>query len=147
MDLTRNEFLRLLAGTGIGTLGLSTLGACDDNSDGKDRIDAPAGAVDAPKPVDAAIDAAIDAPTTTGNCSQNGTIVSTNLHSHTMVMAISKDDVIAGNTKTYTMGGGHTHTVTVTQQMFTMLQNNMITTAQSNSDQTGHTHIVTIRCA
>lgn len=140
MDLTRNEFLRLLAGTGISAFSLSALGACDDKTDGKDPIDAPAGTADAPK----AVDAAIDAPP--ANCMQNGTAVMiAGNHGHSMT--VSKADVMAGVQKDYNIQGSsaHPHTVTVTAEMFALLQQNMVVTAKSSTDN-GHPHDITIEC-
>jgi hypothetical protein len=137
MDLTRSEFLRLLAGTGIGTLGLSALGACD-GSDAKNP-DASPGNPDAPK-----VDAAIDAPPP--NCMQNGTAVTiANNHGHSMT--VSKADVMAGVPKDYNIKGvsAHPHTVTVTAAMFALLQQNMEATATSSTDD-GHPHNITIKC-
>ena len=145
MDLTRSQFLRLLAGTGAGALGLATLGACSKEG-GKDPIDGPPGSPDAPKP-DAAIDAPIDAPGPMGNCMQNGTNVTigTN-HNHAMTVSIA--DVMAGVQKDYNIQGtsGHPHTVTVTAQMFAMLQQNLQVMVRSSVDA-NHDHNVTIKCA
>lgn len=141
MDLTRSEFLRLLAGTGIGALSLPALGACD-GSDAKNP-DAPPSNPDAPK----VVDAAIDAPPAAGNCLQNGTTVAiSSNHGHTMT--VSKADVMAGVQKDYNIQGSsaHPHTVTVTAAMFAMLQQNMQVTVKSSTDN-GHPHDVTIKCA
>jgi hypothetical protein len=144
MNLTRNQFLRLLAGTGVSALGLSALGACD-GSDAK-APDAPPGTSDAPK-VDAGIDAPIDAPMSAGNCLQNGT-TTTIMFNHGHTMTVPQADVMAGVTKVYNIQGtsDHPHTVTVTDAMFTRLQQNMPVTAVSSVDA-GHPHTVTIRCA
>ena len=141
MHITRSQFLRLFAGAGA--LGLGALAACD-GSDPKNP-DAPTGGGDAPKPVDAAIDARpIDA--FVGNCTQNGTsvVIGTN-HSHTVTIPMA--DIIAAEanrTYTLTLGAGHTHTVLITAAMFTMLKNNMTVMATSSLD--GHTHSVTVNC-
>jgi hypothetical protein len=142
MDITRSQFLRLFAGAGAGALALSTLGACDDAGD--KAPDAPPGNADAP-PADAP---PIDSPPMT-NCQQNGTMatIGTN-HGHAFAMMVTKEDVIAGQEKTYDIQGvsQHPHTVTVTAAMFAMLQQNMQVTVTSSEDA-GHTHVVTIRCA
>jgi hypothetical protein len=144
MDLTRKQFLHYFAGAGAAALGVSVLGACDDDSGGKPP-DAPP-AADAP-PADAAIDAPIDSAVT--SCTMNGTVptIGTN-HGHAFAMAVTKEDVIAGVNKTYNIQGtsGHPHTVTVTAAMFTMLQQNMQVTVKSSFDAS-HDHDVTIRCA
>ncbi|HWO19219.1 MAG TPA: hypothetical protein VNO30_10590 [Kofleriaceae bacterium] len=145
MDMTRSQFLRLLAGTSAGALGLATLGACSKEGS-KDPIDGPPGSPDAPKP-DAAVDAPIDAPGPMGNCMQNGTntTIATN-HGH--AMTVSMADVTAGVEKIYNIQGtsSHPHTVTVTAAMFAMLQQNIQVTVVSSEDA-GHPHTVTIRCA
>jgi hypothetical protein len=147
MDMTRSQFLRLLAGTGAGALGLATLGAC--NSGGEKRPpDGPPGSPDAPK-VDAAIDAPkqIDAPGPMGNCTQNGTMVAI-ASNHNHEMTVSQADVTAGVEKMYNIQGtsDHPHTVTVTAEKFAMLQQNLQVTVVSSVDD-GHPHTVTIRCA
>ncbi len=141
MDITRSQFLRLFAGAGVGALALSQLGACDDADDR--TPDAPPGTPDAP-PADAP---PIDSPVT--SCQQNGTTTTIgNNHGHAFAMMVTKEDVIAGQEKTYNIQGvsPHPHTVTVTAAMFTMLQQNMQVTVTSSEDA-AHTHVVTIRCA
>lgn len=146
MDLTRSQFLRLLAGAGVGALGASTLAACGE-SDSK-TPDAPPGNVDA-RPVDASIDGPPVDAAAMGNCQQNGTMttIGTN-HGHAFAMAVSAQDVMAAQDKTYNIQGAslHPHTVTVTSAMFMMLQQNQQVTVTSSLDA-GHTHVVTIRCA
>ena len=87
---------------------------------------------------------------TDGSCTDNGTTVDisvTHTPNHTLI--ISRDDVNAGATKTYTLennGSGHTHTLTLTGDHFTALRNN-VTLRLTSSDDAGHTHTVNIGCA
>lgn len=150
MDLTRNQFIRLCAGT----LAAAALPACggssSDKPPGTPPVDSPI--ADAPKPVDAAIDArppidaAPDGPPAVPNCQQNGTKITIDAN-HGHAMTVSKADVVAGAEKIYDIEGvsGHVHLVTVTAAMFTVLQNNMQVTVSSSND--GHIHDVTIACA
>lgn len=81
------------------------------------------------------------------NCASNGTSssIGTN-HGHTLT--VSAADVSAGIEKTYDIQGGspHAHSVTVTAEQFSSLQNNQQVSATS-SNGGGHTHSVTISCA
>lgn len=142
MDLTRKQFLQYFAGAGAAALGVSALGACDDDSSGKPPDAKPA--TDAP-PADApTADAAIDAPPM-GNCTMNGTTITIGAN-HGHVLMIPKEDVVAGVEKTYTMGGGsHTHPIKITAAMFAMLQSNM--TVMTDVEPSGHPHPTTITCA
>lgn len=81
------------------------------------------------------------------DCVENGTEVDISAnHGHSLT--VSKEDVSAGNEKTYTLtqGDGHTHEVTITESDFESLQDNNQITATSTSDS-GHTHNVTVSCA
>ncbi len=120
--MTRKEFLRSIAGAGVGAAAVAVLAACGDDPDSPP--DAP------PK-----------------SCTASGTTAEiANNHGHTMT--VPKEDVTAGAEKTYQIMGtsGHPHTVVVTAAMFTMLQSNMRVMATSSMDA-GHTHLVTIDCA
>lgn len=80
------------------------------------------------------------------SCVDNGTTATiTDNHGHTI--SVSKEDVSAGTEKIYDIEGtsGHSHTVTVTADHFTTLQDNDSVTIVSSND--GHTHSVTITCA
>ena len=81
------------------------------------------------------------------NCLDNGTVSSISAnHGHTL--SVSQADVEAGVERMYSIQGssGHNHTVTITADDFMDLQgNNNITVNSTNDD--GHTHSVTVRCA
>jgi hypothetical protein len=143
MDLTRSEFLRLFAGTGVGALGLSTLDACGDS---KDKVpDAPPITPDAP-PIDAPM---IDGPPASCTARDPKTVIGSN-HGHAFAMAVTKEDVMAGQMMPYNIKGvsDHPHTVTITAAMFAMLQQNMPITVMSTTDgaSPGHAHMVTVSC-
>lgn len=86
-----------------------------------------------------------------GNCVDSGTNVDiqvTHTPNHAPFL-VSRDDVNAGSAKTYTLensGSGHTHTITLTGEDFTMLRNNVGLRKTSTTDD-GHNHLVTISCA
>ncbi len=84
---------------------------------------------------------------TIANCLDNGTVSSISAnHGHTL--SVSQADVEAGAERMYSIQGssGHDHMVTLTAADFTALQgNNNITVNSTNDD--GHTHSVTVRCA
>ena len=148
MDITRSEFLRLFAGAGLGALTLSKLGACG----GSDAETPDAPRADAPQPDGPPADGPpADGPpadTAPASCTQNDpmAVIGFN-HGHAFAMPITKEDVMAGQLKTYNIQGTstHPHTVTVTAAMFAMLQQNMQVTVTSSVDD-GHPHSVTIRC-
>ncbi len=81
------------------------------------------------------------------DCASNGTSssIGTN-HGHTLT--VSAADVAAGTEKTYNIQGtsDHAHSVTVTAAQFTSLQSNQQISSTSSNDS-GHTHSVTISCA
>lgn len=83
-------------------------------------------------------DAALD-------CPGGGTVTYTNAgHAHTTINLTDQeiDDAVVG---TYTlMGGGHTHTFTLTAQDFVDLKNNITV---SKNDLEGHSHNIDIVCA
>ena len=131
--MTRSEFLRLVAG-----LGALSLTACKKSDDGP--VDAPAGddgasAGDAPP-------GTVDAPP--GACTLRASIGGN--HGHSLV--VSPADVAAGTAKSYDIQGSsvHPHTVVVTAEMFTDLQDGKPVTVASSEDS-GHMHGVTITCA
>lgn len=83
------------------------------------------------------------------NCLENGTnssVGSAAGHSHSFT--VPKEDVQAGEEKTYVMSNvnAHTHQVTITAAQFATLQGNNSITATSTSDS-GHTHSVSVSCA
>lgn len=87
---------------------------------------------------------------TDGSCTQNGTNVDIQVtHTPNHTLTVSRDDVNAGAAKTYTLennGSGHTHTITLTGEDFTMLRNNVGLRKTSTTDS-GHNHQITISCA
>ena len=81
------------------------------------------------------------------DCSDNGTLSSISAnHGHSLT--VSRSDVEAGSARTYSIQGSssHDHMVTLTGADFTNLQNNNSITVSSTNDD-GHTHSVTVRCA
>jgi len=86
---------------------------------------------------------------TSGNCLQNGTnsSISAN-HGHSLT--VSKADVAAGSQKTYQLSAantdGHIHTVVLSSSDFSTLATNHRISATS-TNQSGHTHDVTVSCA
>jgi hypothetical protein len=69
--------------------------------------------------------------------------ITIDLHMHTLT--IPEEDVIAGKEVTYQMGGGHTHTLTLTSDDFAALAAGETIMVQSSNDV--HMHTVTITCA
>lgn len=120
MSMTRDQFLRALAGAGVLALGLPAV-AC-----GSDDEDPPGG---------------------TGNCAANGTVVTigTN-HGHTLV--VTKEEVVAAAAKTYDITGSsaHTHSITITAGQFATLASTGTLTVMSTAGG-AHTHTVTVVCA
>ena len=86
-------------------------------------------------------------PNGQSNCLDNGTL-STIGSNHGHNLTVSTADVQAGAAKTYSIQGtsGHDHTVSLSAADFTQLQNNNTVTVSSTNDD-GHTHSVTVRCA
>lgn len=120
MTMTRNQFLRTLAGLGATAVGLSAAACGSDDGDD---------------------------PPLTGNCAVNGTIVSIdNNHGHTLV--VSKEDVTAAANKTYDITGTspHNHSVTITAAQFASLASTGSLVVMSTSGGT-HTHTVSVVCA
>lgn len=122
MSMTRKQFLRSLAGVGVTAVGVSALAACGGDDGGKP-----------------------DAPG--ASCTANGTTASI-AGNHGHVLVVSAADVTAGADKTYDITGTavHTHMVTVTAAMFTMLAANMTIMVISTTGS-AHTHNVTVMCA
>lgn len=81
------------------------------------------------------------------DCLGNGTntLIGSN-HGHSIT--VPKVDVENGSEKIYNIQGssGHSHTVTVTAADFAALQSNQSVTISSTQDS-GHTHSVSISCA
>jgi len=143
--MTRNQFLRSLAGVGASVVGAVVLVGCKDD-DGSSLADAP-GAPDidaAATPIDAPMTLP-DAPPTMSTCTTNVTTISTN-HGHAITVAAA--DIVAGVDKTYNIKGGsaHPHTVMISAAMFTMLKAGMSVMVTSSLDA-GHTHSVMVTCS
>jgi hypothetical protein len=124
MSFTRKEFLRSMTSVAVGAAGAALLVACGGGDEGGSP------------------DAAVR------SCTTNGTTTSI-ADNHGHALSVPRADVMAGTQKMYDIeaAGGHSHIVTVTAAMFTMLQSN--TTVMVNSaagDTDGHTHRVTIMC-
>jgi hypothetical protein len=128
-EMSRQQFLRTLAGIGVGTLGASLLIACGSVED--DMVDDDM------------------EPPGTPSCVANGSSVTigTN-HGHALTVAMA--DVSAGAEKTYDITGTslHAHSVTVTAAQFAMLAAGgsasitVVSTTGAN-----HTHSVMVTCA
>lgn len=114
----------------ISATGLSALSSCSDS--GSDTND-PNSALD-----------------DGGSCIVNGTEIDIqNVHTPNHTLLISKDDINAGVTKTYTLennGSGHIHTITLTAADFSSLRTNTVVRLTSTNDAS-HTHAVAIGCA
>jgi len=64
-------------------------------------------------------------------------------HSHTMADIPAKD-IMAAVTKQYSLGGGHSHPLTITKSDFEKLKNGAKSIVVKSGG--GHTHDVTIEC-
>ncbi|HRC56626.1 MAG TPA: hypothetical protein PKU97_11925 [Kofleriaceae bacterium] len=121
MTMTRNQFLRSLAGLGAAALGVSALAACGSDDD-KD-------------------------PPVIGDCAANGTVVSIDgNHGHTLTVA--KADVAAAANKTYDITGTspHMHSVTITAAQFATLASTGTIQVMSTNGGT-HAHAISVVCA
>lgn len=76
-------------------------------------------------------------------CTTGAKIGTIDLHPHTLT--ISAADVTAGVQKTYTIGGDHTHQITLTASHMAMIKAGMDVTVTSTTDK--HKHLVQIICA
>jgi len=87
-----------------------------------------------------------DAPVASGNCPANGGRVTIGSnHGHTMT--VTGAEVTAGTEKTYDIRGtaDHTHSVTVTAALFTMLKaSTAVMTISMGGD---HSHSINVACA
>jgi hypothetical protein len=121
--MTRNEFLRAVVKGAGGAAAVALVVGC--GSSNSSTADAQAVA----------------------SCTNNGT-VDTIAMNHGHVLTVAKEDVVAGVDKTYDIQGTatHTHSVTVTAAMFTMLKGNMAASLTSTTNAM-HSHGVTITCA
>ncbi|MBA3818434.1 MAG: hypothetical protein H0X17_06045 [Deltaproteobacteria bacterium] len=138
--MTRFQFLRSLAGLGVGVVGVSVLGACSSDDEGTN----PDAATNQP-PADAApgVDAPADAPAMT--CAATTAAIGTN-HGHTITVAPA--DVAAAVDKTYAIKGtsAHPHSVRITAAQFVTLRTTGSLTVSSSTDA-NHAHTVTVTCA
>jgi hypothetical protein len=116
--MTRKQFLRSVLGIGAGVGAVAILSACGD--DGGSAVDA-------------------------GNTCTNPVNQIESNHGHMITIPIA--DVNAGAAMTYTLstGNGHTHTLAVNANQFTMIKNGQTLNITSSS-ASGHTHMVTIMC-
>ncbi|MDQ3367221.1 MAG: hypothetical protein M3680_17495 [Myxococcota bacterium] len=140
--MTRIQFLRSLAGLGVGVVGVSVLSACSD-----DEGTTPDAATNQP-PVDAA--PGVDAPVTpldgpAMTCAMTTAAIGTN-HGHAITVAPA--DVAAAVDKTYAIKGTspHPHSVLITAAQFMTLRTSGSLTVTSSNDA-NHTHTVTVTCA
>lgn len=129
--MTRKQFLGALlrgtAATASAAVALSGLSGCSDDGGGTPS----------------------DAPSGSGNCNANGTLVTigTN-HSHTL--NVPKTDVTAAAAKTYDITGasGHAHSVSLTAAHFQALASNQVVMVQSTAGGAdSHTHSIRVSCA
>lgn len=130
--MNRKQFLRSLAGLGVGALAVG----CSNSDGSPEPVDAPPAMPDAPM---------MNPEAGMTTCASTTTTIGTN-HGH--VGMVPAADVMAGVQKTYNIQGasGHPHTVTITAAMFTMLKAGTSVMATSSNDA-GHTHAVTVMCA
>jgi len=130
MTMTRKEFLGSVVKLAATAGGAAVLAACGSSGG-------------------TTVDAATHLDTTATSCTNNGT-VDTIASNHGHVLMVSKADVVAGVDKTYDIMGTatHTHSVTVTAAMFTMLKNDTTQMTMSTFDAANtHQHTITIACA
>ena len=133
--MDRKTFIRkTTAGILLGIPAMSSIG-CSSSDDGGDPNPTPNPDPD-PDPAQA-------------NCLENGTnssVGSSAGHSHSFT--VPREDVEAGEEKTYVMSNvnSHTHQVTISSAQFATLQANNSISATSTSDS-GHTHSVSVSCA
>jgi len=86
-------------------------------------------------------------PTGDKDCLANGTNASiSSNHGHSLIVSV--DDVQAGIEKSYAIQGSssHPHTVTISSSQFNTLKSNNSVEIVSSNDS-GHTHSVTVSCA
>lgn len=85
---------------------------------------------------------------TSGNCLQNGAKASSISNNHGHSLTVSKADIDAGVSKTYSIMGtaDHDHQITITATDFNTLKSNMQIGENSTTVQS-HSHSVTISCA
>jgi hypothetical protein len=137
--MTRKQFLRSLAGVGVGVFGVSALAGC--GNDIGTSVDAGDQGLDE-GPADNPGESPDDPPPEALACTP-GTSISNN-HGHAVVVPAA--DVMAGVQKQYSIQGtsAHRHFITVTAAMFAQLK--MGTTVTVRSGGVSHTHVVTITC-
>jgi hypothetical protein len=144
MSLTRKEFLGSILKGAAGAAGIALLvgaSGCGDDGGGS----GPDASPDGTPHHDGS--AGSDGSASGANCSMNGTDTTIGAN-HGHVLTVSKADVAAGADKIYDIHGTatHTHSVTVTAALFTMLQANMtIMTTSTTTDS--HSHPITVACA
>ena len=129
MALTRKDFLRM-TGLGVGT-GLLALTRCSSS----DTAAAPPPGTGGGTPGG-------------GQCDADGVKDGAISGNHGHVLSVPAADVQAGVQKDYGIMGTatHSHTVTLTADMFAQLQHDQSIMVTSTTDS-GHSHVVTAVCA
>ncbi len=123
--MTRKQFLRSALEISAAALGLTMLHACSNTYGSSTGSSPPAN----------------------GNCLQNGT-TTTIAANHGHVLVVSKDDVAAATDKTYDIRGTatHTHSVTITSDMFDQLAGDHAIMTTSTVTES-HSHAIMVACA
>jgi len=143
MKIDRNAFLKTSLLAVGATMGLAELGACGGDDSGGGGAGA-AGSGGAPGSGGAA---GSDAASGTNACASHEP-VETILANHGHVLMVSMADAAGGVDKTYDIQGTatHTHSVTLTAALFTMLRAGTTITTQSSTDSS-HSHTINVVCA
>ena len=144
--MTRIQFLRSLAGLGVGVFGVAAVAGCASSDDGGSPD---AGTGTAPtdassgQPTDGSTPPPVDAPPM-ACASATGAIGSNHGHAITL----SPADVAGTTDRTYAIKGSspHPHTVVITAAQFAMLRATGTVTVMSTVDA-GHAHSVIVTCA
>ena len=118
--ITRIQFLRSLVGVSASIVGGVALLGCQDD-DGSSIPDAPAAPVDAPKQIDAPVTQP-DAPAAT--CASTTATIGAN-HGHSITVTAADITAGVDKTYDIKGTSAHPHAVTVSAAMFTMLKAGM----------------------
>ena len=132
MKISRRQLLKstvVLAGTAFG---VATATACGDNED--DSGDGHSGTASGGSGTNGA----------GGDLACEATNIADN-HGH--ALTVPEADVLAGVEKTYSMGGPHEHSVTLTADHFSTLQGVGDSVTVTSGVGAGHTHAVTVTCS
>lgn len=143
--MTRIQFLRSLAGLGVGVVGVAAVAGCSSDED-PTAVDAGGQpAVDAPgqPPIDAPGNPPVDAPPMA--CTSASGVIGSN-HGH--AITIPAADIEATTDRSYAIKGTspHPHTVVITAAGFATLRASGTLVVTSSTDA-GHAHSVTVTCA